>query len=325
MQKTRVAIFDMDLIAFRSAAATEKKSVEVTHLPTNKKKVFKTRTAFKQYLADNSLQYVKDKYSFVDLQEPEPESHTFNIVNNMVDSIASQVWADRIEGYIGGKNNFRLDLDLPVEYKGSRKTMIRPVNLGITKKFILNKYQGGLIEGIEVDDHINVRYHECVKQGEDPIVITLDKDTNGCVGIKFFNWTAENPEIIEVPVLGNLFLNTSKKTPKVDGLGLKFYCYQLLNGDPSDDYTPKDLHKKRLADVNILNLIKDAKSVHELFSITESKFMEWFPEPISYVTWDGREVTKSYDDIINMYHRCVYMHRVKDDQTTFYDLWEEFR
>lgn len=323
MPKTRVAIFDMDLIAYRCAAATEARTVNVTHLPTGKEKVFKTRTEFKKLLTTLDRPFEKEKYEFQDIQTPEPESHTFQMVKNMVNSISEQVWADRIEGYVGGKENFRLKLDLPVEYKGSRKDMLRPINLGLTKKFILNKYPGSLIEGIEVDDYVNIRYHELVKAGEEPVVITLDKDTDGCVGIQYFDWTQDNPSIFEVPVFGNLTYDKDKD--KVEGCGLKFYCFQLLHGDPSDDYSPKDLHGKRLGKVRIYNLLKDATTVDEIFSVTLNQYKSWFPDPVKYNTWDGREVTKDHLDLLAMYHKCVYMHRVHNDPTDFFSLWHEFK
>jgi len=50
----------------------------------------------------------------------------------------------------------------------------------------------------------------------------------------------------------------------------------------------------------------------------------WFPAPVTYTTWDGRTVTKNYEEILELYHACVYMLRTEDDQTTFFSYMQEF-
>ncbi len=319
----KVALFDMDLVAYRAAAAIEKRSVEVLHKSSGSKKVFNTRTEFKEFLEKQGRVYVPENYLFTDIQNVENESHAYQIVKSQVQSITNALDAEYTECFVGGKDNFRLLLDLPNLYKGARKDMLRPILLEQTKKYALGKYAGGLIEGHEVDDHVVIRSHELIKAGHEAIVITLDKDQWGCVGTSFYNWTEDKPKVVQVPVFGYLEYNKEKK--KVLGLGLNFYCYQLLKGDSSDDYSPSDLHKKKFGDVGAVNYLKDCKTVNDLFTATEDKFKEWFPNPITYTTHKGTEVTKDYSEVIHLYHQCVYMHRVLNDTTTFYDLWKEFK
>jgi len=322
-EKQRILLFDMDLIAYRSAAAAEQRSVEVIHKASSRVKEFKTRTEFKEFLSEKNFEYKEDDYEIKDIQVCEPDTHAYQIVKTQVNSITEGLEADFTECYVGGKNNFRVNLELPELYKGNRKGMLRPLLLDKVKEYALNKYAGGLIEGYEVDDHVVVRSHELIKSGHDPVIISLDKDCKGCVGTKYFNWTEDKPKIIEVPAFGYLLYNKEKK--KVEGLGLNFYCYQLLRGDPSDNYTPSDLHKQRFGDMSVVNLLKDCKTVNELFTYSENKFKEWFPEPITYTSHLGKEVTKDYKQIIDLYHQCAYMKRIANDSTTFYDLWDEFK
>lgn len=323
MDKPKVVIFDMDLIAYRAAAAAEKRSVEVTHIKTGKVKSFKHRTEFKEFLSSKGFEYKELDYKIKDIQTAEPEEHAFQIVKSQVNSILQGLEADRVEGWIGGKDNFRLKLDLPEIYKGNRADMLRPIHLDATKKYITNKYPGGLVQGKEVDDHVVIRFHELDKAGNEVVIATFDKDQKGCIGTAYFDWTQAQSKTVKVPPFGILFWDNEKK--KIDGLGLNFYCYQLLKGDPSDGYTPSDLHKFKFGDQSVLKLLKDCKDVNELFTVTENQFKKWFPESFTYKTHDGREVQKDYKEVIQLYHSCVYMHRIKDDPTTFYDLWEEFK
>jgi hypothetical protein len=318
----KILLFDMDLIAFRSAAAVEKRSITALHKATNKSKVFNTRTELKDFLKEKGLTFKPNAYVITDMQAAPDESHAYQIVKTQINNIAKQLNAEICEGYIGGSNNFRINLDLPVKYKSNRDDTLRPLLLDKTKDYVLSKYVGGLIEGMEVDDHVVLRSHELRAAGFDPVVVSIDKDCRGCVGIKIYNWTDENPEVFEVPVFGSLSYDKDKL--KVHGAGLNFYCYQLLRGDPSDGYSPADLHKQRFGDVAAVNALKQAKSVLELREAVVEQYRKWFPEPVTYTTWDGRTVTKNYEEILELYHACVYMLRTEDDQTTFFSYMQEF-
>lgn len=319
----RIALFDMDLIAYRSAAVSEKRSIEVQHIPTSKTKSFNTRTEFKDGLKSRNKPFNPEDWLIKDIQVAEPESYAFQAVKQQVKSISEEVEAEAIEGYVGGKNNFRLSLDLPVLYKGNRTDMIRPLNLSSTKKYIINKYKGGLIEGHEVDDHVVIRFHELKQEGHDPVILTLDKDQNGCIGTKFYDWTKYKPSIIEVPKFG--YLEHDKSKNKVRGLGLNFYCYQMLKGDTSDNYSPSDLHKQRYGDVAVVKYLNEAKTVNDLFQAVEDQYKKWFPKIVHYVSQNGVEVQKDYKDLLNLYNSAVYMLRTYNDKTDFYSLWKEMK
>jgi hypothetical protein len=61
---------------------------------------------------------------------------------------------------------------------------MRPVYLKETKKYALDNYPGSLVKKLEVDDYLVIRSHELEKQGFNPVIITLDKDSKGCVGTR---------------------------------------------------------------------------------------------------------------------------------------------
>lgn len=321
--KERILIFDADLIAYRAAAVSEDTSIKVQHIKSGLTKEFKTRTEFKNSLKEKGKEYNPDYYTITDIQSAHHESHSFQIVKSQVNSIKKKLDADRVELYIGGEGNFRTKLELPEIYKGNRKEMLRPILLDSTKKYCLNNYPGGIVYNKEVDDQVVIRYHELNKAGHDPIVITLDKDQKGCVGTKFCDYTKEEVQIIEVPEWGYLEYNKDKK--KVQGIGLHFYCYQMLKGDIADNYSPSHLHKKRFGDVECINYLNQAKNIDEIFTLVEQKYKEWFPKPFKYPSQTGRVVQKDAEELLELYHQCVYMQRVQSDSTGFYDLWKEFK
>jgi hypothetical protein len=324
MEKQTIALFDFDIIAYRAAAAVEERTVAVTHIPTNKTKVFKTRTEFKKFLSDKNYPFVDSDYEFTDIQTPEPVENACQIVKKQVNTIKQEVQADYIAGYVGvGSTNFRLKLDLPEPYKGQRENMLRPIHLDEAKKYALKKFPGELVEDVEADDYLVIKYHEYKQAGHDPVIITLDKDQKGCVGTKYYDWTQPDAKIIEVPAFGYLTYIDEKK--KIDGVGLNFYCYQMLCGDNADNYGPSDLHKKKFGDKSALKVLEQLETIDQLFGAVEKQYKEWFPDPVTYKTQTGFIVTKNYRDLLELYHQAAYMKRTKDDKTGFYDLWEEFK
>lgn len=323
-EKKKILIFDFDLITYRAAAVAEKRKVEVVHVKSGRPKLFDTRTKFKNFLAAKGMEFNKEEYTLTDIQIPEPPEFAFQVVKSQVKKIKESLNASEMEGFVGGKNNFRLHLELPVQYKRNREGMQRPIHLKAAKQYALDNYPGGLIDGIEVDDHVCIRWHELEAAGHYPVVVTIDKDQKACVGTRFYDWTKDEPEIVQVPAFGWLQLVDQGKNKKVEGLGLHFYAYQMLQGDPADEYTPRDLHGTNFGDKKAVELINQAKNISDIFDCIELQYKTWFPEPITYTTWDGKEVQKDYMQIIEMYHQLVYMKRKANDTTTYLDLKKEF-
>jgi hypothetical protein len=318
----RVAIVDGDTLSYRSAAASEKRSVIVKHLKSGREKEFKNRTEFVEFLKEKGIEYKKELYSITDKQEPEPESHCCQMISLQVKKIGAFLNADHVEIYIGGENNFREKLELPSKYKGNRADMLRPILLDSAKTYVMKQYAGGLVTGMEADDMLHIRAYELLRSGHEPILCSQDKDARQGVGLTIYNWTLDNPVLESIPVFGDLRFNKAKN--KVEGEGLKWLGYQLLFGDPTDNYKPCELSKTRFGAISAYNLLKDTKTVDELFSVVEKQYKDWYPSPVKYLTWNGEEVSKDWKGILDMYFKCAYMLRQYDDETTFSSLWREF-
>lgn len=323
MDKQTIALFDFDIIAYRAAAAAEKRSVKITYKSSGNSGEFKNRTEFKKFLKSKDIPYDENKFLIEDVQRPEPVENACQIVKMQVYNIKRQIKADYTEGFVGtGDDNFRLQLDLPKLYKGNREDMLRPLLLDDAKKYVLNKFPGEKVAGIESDDMLVIRSHEFLAAGHKPVVITLDKDQWGCVGTSYYDWTKEDAKVIDVPAFG--YVEHIKEKNKTVGLGLNFYCFQMLFGDSADHYFPSDLHNQRYGEISAVNALRDCTTVGQLFEVVEKQYKEWFPSPITYKTQTGSVVTKDYKDILELYHQCVYMKRKRNDNTTFDNLREEF-
>ena len=312
-----VALVDADVVAFRASAATEKRQVQVLHKPSGKVKLFDTRTEFKERLQEKGASDKINDYEFTDVQSPAVFKITQNTVDSLVNKIGQALEPDSLELYVGGKGNFRDNLPLPSKYKGNRDTMLRPINLKETKKYLQNKLGAEVVNGIEVDDMVSIRAYEELAKGNTPVICTNDKDTNQAEGVYVYDWTTEGSSPILIPELGYVKLN---KNNAIKGEGLKFFASQLILGDASDHYKPTEVSTARFgakSAVKLLDPLVDSKSVLEA---VVARYKEWYPDVVTYNTWSGTEITTNWEGMLDIYYSFAYMLRSRNDKTT----WKEF-
>ena len=312
---------DGDLIAYRCAAAAEKRTVDVTHIPSGKSKEFKTRTEFKKFLKEQGREFEEDKYSFKDIQTPE----SFVVLKKSIDAIIKKIksftFADCIEIYIGGGENFRHKLPLPTMYKSNRDDMIRPILLLKAREYLVKEYGASTVVGEETDDVVSWRAYESTAEGNESIIVTADKDANQSWGCSVLNWTADKWELVDIDLIGSLekiAIKTAKATRyDYKGTGLKFLAFQLLAGDDADAYWGYKLSKLTYGKANAYKALQDADTVEKIVDVVISEYKRLYPEPITYTDCHGLEQTMNYYDLLKMYWVCACMKRHKSDELDF--------
>lgn len=319
--KDTILLIDGDVLAYRSAACIEKRSVLVTHNPTGKVKEFPTRTEFKERLNAKygNLEKLSD-YSIADLQTPEEAVNAFQIVKSVVNKLYGAFEPDSIEIYLGGKNNFRNNLPLPTRYKSNRDDMLRPIHLKAVQNYLV-KHQGAkFTEGIEADDLVNIRAYEEKAKGNRAIICTNDKDTLQSEGIEMFDWTQDHAEVIMIPELGRVYQNRHKA---VKGEGAKFFAYQLLCGDVTDCYKPTEVCGARFGPKGVVDLLTPLTTVSEVFEAVVNKYKLWYPDVVKYTAWDGTKVETDWQGMIDLYFKAAYMKRSMNDLSDWKTFFKE--
>lgn len=312
-----VALVDADVVAFRAAAATEKREVQVLHKPSGKVKTFDTRTEFKERLIEKGTLDQLEDYTFTDTQTPTIFKITQNTVDSLVNKIREALEPDTLELYVGGKGNFRDNLPLPSKYKGNRDTMLRPLNLKETKRYLYKKLGAEVVNGIEVDDMVSIRAYEELAKGNTPVICTNDKDTNQAEGVYVYDWTTEGSSPILIPELGYVKLT---KNNVVKGEGLKFFASQLILGDASDGYKPTEASTARFGAKSAFKLLDPLVDSKNVLEAVIELYKGWYPDIVTYKTWDDKEITTDWEGMLDIYYGCAYMLRSRNDKTT----WKEF-
>lgn len=302
-----LVVIDADIIAYRCAAASEKRSIIATHKVTGEQVDAKTRTEFKQSLRDVSEFF---EWDITDIQTPEPEAFCFHSINSMIGTITEACGTTQNKLVLGGKENFRLDIPLPTRYKSNREDTQRPVLLLQAREYIKHKLKAEISKGVEADDVLSIYAYEGFTTGKKIIQASLDKDSMQCEGWNY-NWNKmQAPELIK----GFGSLSYDKKDG-CKGMGRIWLLAQSLMGDPVDGYKPTELANKKFADASCYKLLSECKTDKEAFQVVYNQYKEWYPKPVTYTAWNGTEQTKSALELWQMYFDCARMLRKYEGDT----------
>lgn len=196
----RVAVIDGDPLVYRIGFA-------------NEKKIYK-----KDGEEFEGAKAVKEAYPDTDIKDWEieiraaPESHLYNSIHLVMQSILDQTESDDYVLYIGGKDNFREEVAVSHKYKGTRDGLHKPTHYHNARNFLVSAYNAIVVDGMEADDAVSIHHLSL----PDSVLCTIDKDMDMIEGWHFNYAKAEMYYVSKEEAL------------------LNFYC-QMLTGDTSDN------------------------------------------------------------------------------------------
>lgn len=319
--KKPLVVVDADTLVFRSAAASEERSVLVKHLPSNREKVYKNRTSFKKAMQEKGYQISPDEFQFEDIQEAEPVANCLHTIKRQAESIKERFSDSEVIFCCGDSNNFRLDLPLPARYKNNREGMLLPLLLKEAKEYFCNKFKAKSANGYEVDDLVFILAYEGLSKGRDVILASPDKDSKQGVGLKLFDYTKPERDIVTVQEWHPVELNDKKE---FKSYGIPWLAYQCLVGDSTDCFKPTELCKAKFGNVGAYNLLKGCNTPKDCLEAVVSKYKEWYPEPVTYTAWNGKEYNKDWKDILQLYFKCCKMKFNKNDNLDCFALLDKY-
>ena len=251
------AVFDADWVAYEAACLAEKRSIVVTHKNTGESWEFKTRTEFwgtkrskdgaflKQLNENRDSIYTWDEFEITDIQTPSAGGmgHAVNVVKARYESILGKLgltYKDHF-GFVGKGDSWRVEASTLIKYKDNRNNLIRPLLLTDIKDFLVEKMNCEYSDQEskwESDDHTVA---ECFRN-PNRVLVHIEKDQQGSPVIGF------NPDRMDEPLnydcFGKLWIDDKNK---VRGYGRKWYYFQVLSGDSSDNYFANCMSDKKWA------------------------------------------------------------------------------
>lgn len=313
----RLVVIDGDILAFRCASATEKRSVIATHKENLSELEFDTVTRFKEWAGEDA-----DQYDLKPIRTPEPIAHTIRAMKQLLGTILEKSKCNSYHIVVSGPSdgNFRKHLPLPTQYKDSRKDAGKPVNLEEAKQYLIDKHNAEVAVG-EADDLIVAYKYQGYRDKKFIVSGSIDKDDAHGPGW-MLNWdTMDEPEMVDG--FGELYLVQQGEKETVKGKGRVFLYYQMLFGDPVDCYKPCELAKVKFGEKSAYKVLKDCKTDKEAVQAVVNTYKKWYPEPIFYTAWDGSRHKKDWMEIWQMYADCAFMRRWDGDRLDVKKLCEK--
>lgn len=315
-----LVVVDADTLVFRSAAVSEERLVEVEHLPSGRKKIYKNRTTFKEAMKEKNFEVKPEDFKFSDIQEEQPIANCLHTIKMQAQNIVDRFSDSEIIWCCGDKNNFRLELPLPVQYKSNRNSMIRPIHLSKAKEYFCDKFKAKSAEGMEVDDLVLVLSYEARNvYKRDVTLASVDKDSKQAIGLKLFDYVNPEYPIIEVKDWHPVELNAKKE---FKSYGVPWLCMQWINGDLSDGFSAKQLAGIKIGDVGLYEMFKDCKYPKDNLEIVINWFKESFGDNFAYTDWQGNIVNTDWKDIMQLYYKCCKMKTSYEDKLDCFELFD---
>ena len=308
---TELAVIDGDTVAFRAAAMNERRSIVVTHKPTGRKSEFDNRTEFKKHIGDK---WDILDFDIEDKQSPEDIKYALGAAKATIKSICATLDTGNYKVIMSGKNNFRLDIPLPKQYKSNRESLERPLQLTEVRNYLIKHHAAEVVDGIEADDALCTWAYRGYKEGRTIVQCSQDKDAYSNAGWLYNFVKDEDP--LYIAGLGELHLEGAK----VKGTSRKWAYAQIMLGDPVDCYKPTNLCKVKYGDKSVYNLLADLKTDKDCWAAMYETYKTWYPEPVTYTAWDGKEYTKDACEIMQMYVDCAHMQRWPGDKVVVQDV-----
>lgn len=329
-----ILVLDADSIAYKAAAANETKSITTQHITQGTIEHWSNRTEFKKAV-ENGRYDSLEMYTITDVQDPRHSSYGKSLIRDMIKGYHNRTGVMKGEIYIGGKDNFRDLIPLPMEYtvtvgkyagtallggryKGKRDDTIRPVQLKELRQWMIDDLGAIVVNGMEVDDKGSIRAYEGWKAKQGRVIqVTEDKDALQCSG-----WLL-NPAKHSQPILIQGFGELHRDGKGIKGTGRLWLYFQSVYGDKVDCYHGSDMWKiegdrngtaRQYGEVAAFNLLKDCTNDKEALAAAYRQYQEWYPEPVTYTAHDGVIHTKDALQIMQMYVDCAFMRRWDDDR-----------
>lgn len=299
-----IAVIDGDLLAFKASAANETRSIRALHKPSQRSKKFKHRTELKEVIGDK---FPIEDFEITDIQEVSEVSHALHTAKQLVNKICEMCNTSEYEIYLSGENNFRDELELPQRYKGNREGLMRPLQLTEVKNYLVNTHKAEVVVG-EADDKISMRQWEGIKNNLKIVGCSTDKDSLGTDGY-VLNWD-KMTEPMFIKGLGELSVDDKNK---VRGYGSKWKYLQWIVGDQIDGLNPCYLAKIKFGEKSGFKILKDLETEQQCWKAVHDLYKSWYPQDVTYIDQNGRQVTKDYLGIAQVYWDGIHMLRFPGD------------
>lgn len=239
-----------------------------------------------------------------------------NAIDSKIMNMKARLNAKRVRLFFSGDRNFRRDV-MP-EYKANRDHVIAPHYLAEAKAYCMYRWDAEVEEGLEADDLMCLAQ----KYNDTTVICTIDKDMLQARGWHYRWETIHSGEKLQkVEGIGRVDCtikldSKGKPNKKIGGVGLKFFCLQLLTGDPVDGITGcatmTEKTRKSGKNAGELYMSRDGVGPVEAYDLLADA--ETYAESLRRVIMKYKqEFDSEWEYHLLRQGRCLYMVKQRDE------------
>ena len=224
----------------------------------------------------------------------------------------------------GSTKGGRADIALLKEYQANRKGKPKPVHLDAVREHIAQSGRGIMWHDAEADDGMSMYQNACIDAGQTglSVICSKDKDLRIVQGLHL-DW--DTLDLFEVDFFGSLEL-VKKKTTKLLGTGFKFFCAQMLMGDPADNISGipglvVNGEVKKCGPVSAFNLLNSAKTPQQALHRVVTAYQQ-YGRAQGFQTYKGTNITS--EDAFLSEAKLLWMRRHNDPEDVL-ELFQEIK
>lgn len=179
----------------------------------------------------------------------------------------------------GSNKGNRDNIALTKGYQANREGKEKPLHLNTIRSYIGEELPSAIHLDCEADDGMSMANYKAVRYGDRnlSVIVSKDKDLRIPPGL---HYDFDSEEVIDVEdPFGDIWVDRSKKSPKVLGWGTKFFWCQVLMGDTADNIAglPSALiddKVKKVGPILAYKLLEDCTSDKECFDTCKTLWKE---------------------------------------------------
>lgn len=223
-------LFDGDVLVYKAGYLAETRHWEVIDSVTREVDLLcngkREATAHIKQSDNKNLEAVM-------IQKPEPLSVATGIVDAIILRTLENLSADVYKVFItdsSSERNFREAIAKTKPYKGNRKNNVRPVHYAAIREYMVERHAATQVVGEEADDALG---YTAMEDTTKYIVASIDKDLL-MIPCQHYNIDKQELIVADDPGWLNRWQDAGKKW-RLTGVGFKWFCAQMLLGDPVDN------------------------------------------------------------------------------------------
>lgn len=214
----------------------------------------------------------------------------------------------------------RKEIALLKPYQANRESKQKPEYLTFIREWMHEQLGAVLWEDCEADDGMSMYQWAAINSNKKDLSVICSEDKDlGIVPGFHLNW--KTLELSDVSFFGDLYLQT-KYTPlgakkvKVLGNGFKFFCFQMLAGDPADNISgvPKVFKGNKLVNcgpMTAYSLLRHTKTPKQALDVVSKMYKKYSETNIGFVDYNGNSI--SVQDAFLSEAKLLWMRRYNDE------------